>query len=69
MGNKWILDVLTDLQTFATQNELPELANYLEETAVVADREIKSLGAGARSFVRLGDGLNAGQISSEAGAS
>ncbi len=69
MGNKWILDVLADLQTFAAQNGLPDLAGRLEETATLADREIMSLGGEVRSFVRLGDGLNAGRISSEVGAS
>ncbi len=69
MGNKWILDVLADLQNFAAQNDLPELAVCLGETAAVADREIKSSGVGVRSFVRFGDGMDARRLSSEAGAS
>eukprot|EP00326_Haptolina_ericina_P031530 CAMPEP_0181247610 /NCGR_PEP_ID=MMETSP1096-20121128/44707_1 /TAXON_ID=156174 ORGANISM="Chrysochromulina ericina, Strain CCMP281" /NCGR_SAMPLE_ID=MMETSP1096 /ASSEMBLY_ACC=CAM_ASM_000453 /LENGTH=39 /DNA_ID= /DNA_START= /DNA_END= /DNA_ORIENTATION= len=36
MRSDWILDVLTDLKTFATANDLPVLAEQLDDTAIVA---------------------------------
>jgi hypothetical protein len=35
-GHRWIIDVLTDLRTFAEQNEMPLLAAQLGETAQLA---------------------------------
>jgi hypothetical protein len=43
MRSDWILDVLTDLKTFATANDLPVLAEQLDDTAIVALAEIASL--------------------------
>jgi hypothetical protein len=43
MRSDWILDVLTDLKTFATSNELPVLAEQLDDTAIVALAEIAAL--------------------------
>ena len=51
MGNKWILDVLTDLQTFAAQNNLPHLAQRLEDTAMLASLEIEAVGQRSTPFV------------------
>lgn len=42
MTNDWIIDVLTDLKTFATENGLIALAGQLEDTALVASAEIFS---------------------------
>lgn len=68
MGNKWILDVLTDLQTFAAQNDLPELATRLEETALIAGREIMGQGHEGWPFVMTGEKANARRVLSEVGA-
>lgn len=42
MGNDWIIHVLSDLQSFAKDNDLPLLAVKLEQTALVASAEIRS---------------------------
>ena len=40
MNRDWILDVLTDLTTFAEANGLPRLALRLRETQAIAETEI-----------------------------
>jgi hypothetical protein len=40
MRNDWILDVLTDLRTFARENGLPHLAERLDDAQQVAVEEI-----------------------------
>jgi hypothetical protein len=40
MGQRWIIDVLADLKTFAERNDLPLLAAELEECAQVAVSEL-----------------------------
>jgi len=40
MRSDWILDVLTDLKTFARANGMPALAEQLDDTAIVAMAEI-----------------------------
>ncbi len=42
MRNEWILDVLTDLRTFAAANGLGALAEQLDDTTLVAAAEIAS---------------------------
>ena len=43
MRSDWILDVLTDLKTFARSHELMALAEQLEDMAIVAMAEIATL--------------------------
>ncbi len=43
MGNKWIIDVIADLKAFAEENDLPQLADQLDRTAVVAAAEIVAI--------------------------
>ena len=43
MRSDWILDVLSDLKSFATANDLPVLAEQLDDTAIVALAEIAAL--------------------------
>ena len=43
MRSDWILDVLTDLKTFARSNDLLALAEQLEDTAIVAMADIAAL--------------------------
>lgn len=40
MRNDWILDVLADLRSFAQSNDLPLLAEQLDDTALIAVAEI-----------------------------
>lgn len=46
MRNEWILDVLADLQTFARDNGLSVLAEQLDDTRLVAVRELTLTGEG-----------------------
>ena len=43
MRSDWILDVLTDLKTFARANNMPILAEQLDDTAIVAMTEIAAI--------------------------
>lgn len=40
MGHEWMLAVLTDLETYATQNGLASLAEQLRDTSTVARADI-----------------------------
>lgn len=40
MKYAWIIDVLTDLRSFALANDLPDLAEQLDDTMHVAIRDI-----------------------------
>ena len=42
MTNEWILDVLTDLRGFAISNGMPALAEQLDDTKIVAMKELTS---------------------------
>ena len=44
MQKDWILDVLADLREFALSNNLPTLAEQLDDTALVALAEISQRG-------------------------
>lgn len=43
MRSDWILDVLADLRNFAMSNDLPVLAEQLDDTAIIALAEIAAL--------------------------
>lgn len=43
MKSEWILDVLTDLKTFARANGMPALAEQLDDTTIVAMAEIAAI--------------------------
>jgi len=47
MRSDWILDVLADLRAFAVSNNLPRLAEQLDDTAHVALAEMSELKEGA----------------------
>ena len=54
MTNDWILDVLMDLQKFSAQNSMGRLADYLDDTIMVATTELSAAsGAPTRSVQRL----------------
>ena len=53
MGQKWIIDVLADLESFAFKNGLPMVANQMREAAVVASAEIASTSEGPAGRVRV----------------
>ncbi len=46
MKNDWILDVLTDLKSFAQQNGLNALSEQLDDTTLVAASELAILAGG-----------------------
>lgn len=46
MGHDWIIDVLTDLKTFALANDLDALAAKLDDAQLVAQAELVSHGKG-----------------------
>lgn len=46
MGHDWIIDVLTDLKTFARANGMPSLAAQLDDASFVAQAEMASLAEG-----------------------
>ena len=51
MQNDWILDVLSDLRSFAQENGLPRLAQQLDETTLLAAVEISnSRSSSGRAF-------------------
>ena len=43
MRSDWILDVLTDIKTFARANNMPILAEQLDDAAIVAMTEIAAM--------------------------
>ncbi len=43
MAQDWILDVLSDLKTFARDNDMSALAEQLDDTAIVAMSEIAAM--------------------------
>lgn len=40
MGQDWIIDVLSDLRSFARKNDMPLLTEQLDEAVLVASLEI-----------------------------
>ncbi|MGB0900457.1 hypothetical protein [Halocynthiibacter sp.] len=46
MKNDWILDVLTDLKSFALQNGLNALSEQLDDTTLIAASELANQGRG-----------------------
>lgn len=66
MGNKWIIDVLADLTTFAHSNGLELLASQLEQTSQVATAEIASVSDKALC-AEYYDENQTGQLSSRTG--
>ena len=68
MGHEWIIDVLTDLKSFAKTNDLPLLAAQLDETALVASGEIGSVTVKS-SLVARGDGAGTRSFSGGVGSS
>lgn len=64
MNYTWILDVLTDLRSFAQTNGLPALAEQLADTSLVAAAEIaQSAGqapGGAGMYANEAGGLHFG---------
>lgn len=41
MNKDWVLDVLADLKAFARENDLPTLAEQLDDTIMVAAADIR----------------------------
>jgi len=66
LGNKWIIDVLADLKSFAQSNGLVLLADHLEQTASVATAEIAATSEGAM-HAQSHDEKQTGQLSTGTG--
>lgn len=64
MGKNWIIDVLTDLRSFAQQNDLPLLADELLAATRVARAEIAAEGV---SGPVVGDGAGTRKLSRQGG--
>jgi hypothetical protein len=60
MGHDWIIDVLTDLKTFAVANDLDALAAKLDDTQLVAKAELVTRGKGMGRGL-LGESTSAGR--------
>lgn len=61
MGNMWIIDVLSDLRTFAEENGMPVLAAELQLTSAVAAIELETT-TGTVSAIPKGNGRQLGDI-------
>lgn len=62
MAKDWIIEVLGDLHGFAAANDLPTLADQLEEAIVIASAELGQVGP-----VPTGVGHHGSQIGRSAG--
>ncbi len=51
MANDWIIDVLADLKTFASENGLVALAGQLDDTMLVAAADVSSAEGAAQEMV------------------
>ncbi|NRA99715.1 MAG: hypothetical protein HRU32_07840 [Rhodobacteraceae bacterium] len=67
MSNDWILDVLTDLQTFAQNNGMPRLSAELRNVARVAEIELIAPGQTAPHLLEQ-DRESAGRVYKSDGA-
>lgn len=67
MGHDWIIDVLADLKSFASTNDLPHLAEQLEEAALAARVEIDGKGEQSSRLMR-GDGAGTRYVFASTGA-
>ena len=54
MAEEWILDVLTDLRTFAERNGLEATEQQLKESIAVVANELASNEGDARRYARSG---------------
>jgi cytochrome c553 len=55
MTQDWILDVLSDLKTFARDNGMSALAEQLDDTAIVAMSDIAALRDRQHAYRTSGD--------------
>ena len=55
MRSDWIIDVLADLRSFAQANDLPLLAEQLDDTAHIATAEIATRDEGSAERGHAGD--------------
>ena len=46
MGQKWIIDLIADLRSFAYKNGLPLLARQLDATSTVAQEKLAAMSEG-----------------------
>ena len=68
MQSDWILDVLADLRRFAEANDLPLLAEQLDDTALIATAEFASRNEGSAKRGHVSDAREIGEHSVRLGA-
>jgi predicted transcriptional regulator len=56
MPNDWIIDVISDLKSFAKNNGLPALARQLDDAVAIAAMEIASNEGGVSHAIDFGTG-------------
>lgn len=69
MRNDWVLDVLADLRSFAQANDLPLLAEHLDDAAHVATAEFAARVERSAKGGHVGDAERTGTDSVFAGGS
>jgi len=60
MRSDWVLDVLADLRNFAQANDLPKLAEQLDDTALIATAEFATRDERSAKRGRVRDEQNTG---------
>jgi hypothetical protein len=68
MQSDWILDVLADLRSFAEANDLPLLAEQLDDTALIATAEFASRNERSARRGHVGNAQQTGNYSVRLGA-
>lgn len=58
MSDRWIMDVLSDLKSFAQTNDLPALAEQLDDALTVAALELANRPACSRACPKQGAELS-----------
>lgn len=66
MGHQWIIDVLSDLKSFADRNQLPHLASEIEQVIATGKAEILDNDGGAPEFRARMDDKDTRQILTKA---
>ena len=66
MGRNWIIDVIADLETFASRNDLPLLAKELTKAKTVAAVEVSAM-TGDAAQAGWGDETDSQRILSQSG--
>ncbi len=69
MKENWVIDVLSDLRSFAHQNALPQLAEHLDDARLIAAAEIAAKDDRPAEITRDNATLEAGNFLGDTGKS